>query len=60
MYSVISHDGDVQYGVNEYVCDSVDDLVILPRCAAGSIAIVLEKDNSAVYMKNSQGEWVKL
>lgn len=60
MYSVISHDGDTQYGVNEYVCDSVDDLLVLPRCAAGSVAIVLEKDNSAVYMKNSQGEWVKL
>ena len=60
MYSVISHDGDTQYGVNEYVCDSIDDLVILPRCAAGSIAIVLEENNSAVYMKNSQGEWVKL
>ena len=60
MYSVISHDGDTQYGVNEYVCDSVDDLIILPRCAAGSIAIVLEENNSAVYMKNSQGEWVKL
>ena len=60
MYSVISHDGDVQYGVNEYVCDSIDDLVILPRCAAGSVAIILEKDNPAVYMKNSQGEWVKL
>lgn len=60
MYSVISHDGDTQYGVNEYVCDSIDDLVILPRCAAGSTAIVLEKDNPAVYMKNSKGEWVKL
>ena len=60
MYSVISHDGDIQYGVNEYVCDSVDDLLVLPRCAAGSIAIVLEKDNPAIYMKNSQGEWVKL
>ena len=60
MYSVISHDGDKMYGVNEYVCDSVDDLVILPRCAAGSTAIVLEDGNTAVYMKNSQGEWVKL
>ena len=60
MYSVISHDGDVQYGVNEYVCDSVVDLVILPRCAAGSTAIILEEGNTAVYMKNSQGEWVKL
>ena len=60
MYSVISHDGDTQYGVNEYVCDSIDDLLVLPRCAAGSTAIVLEKDNPAVYMKNSQGKWVKL
>ena len=60
MYSVISHDGDAQYGVNEYVCDSVDDLIILPRCAPGSTAIVLEKNNAAVYMKNNQGEWIKL
>lgn len=60
MYSIISHDGDKMYGVNEYVLDSVDDLVILPRCAPGSTAIVLEEGNSAVYMKNSQGEWVKL
>lgn len=60
MYSVICHDGDTMYGVNEYVCDSVDDLVILPRCAAGSTAIILEQNNVAVYMKNSQGEWVKL
>lgn len=60
MYSVISHDGDTQYGVNEYVCDSVDDLATLPRCAAGSTAIILEEGNAAVYMKNSQGEWVKL
>ena len=52
MYSVISHDGDTQYGVNEYVCDSIDDLVILPRCAVGSTAIILEKDNPAVYIFN--------
>ena len=52
MYSVISHDGDTQYGVNEYVCDSIDDLVILPRRAAGSTAIILEKDNPAVYIFN--------
>ena len=60
MYSVISSDGDTMYGVNEYVCDSIDDLLVIPRCAPGSTTIVLEKDNPAVYMKNSQGEWVKL
>lgn len=59
MYAVTSHDGDVQYGVNEYVCDTVDDLILLPLCAMGSTAIVLE-ESVAVYMKNSRGEWVKL
>lgn len=59
MYAVTAHDGDVQYGVNEYVCDTVDDLILLPRCAMGSTAIVLEKP-AAVYIKNSQDEWVKL
>lgn len=60
MYSVIKNDGDTAYNVNEYMCDSVDDLVILPRCAPGSVAIVIEPNNPSVYMKNSQGEWVKL
>jgi hypothetical protein len=53
MYSVMKSDGDTAYNVNEYACDSVDDLVILPRCAAGSVAIVLDPDNPSVYMKNS-------
>jgi hypothetical protein len=53
MYSVIKNDGDTAYNVNEYMCDSVDDLVILPRCAPGSVAIVIEPNNPSVYMKNS-------
>lgn len=60
MYSVISNDGDIAYNVNEYVCDSVSDLFALPRCAAGSIAIILENNNVSIYMKNSKNEWVKL
>lgn len=60
MYSVIAHDGELQYGVNEYVCDSIEDLLSLPRCAPGSTAIILEKENASVYMKNTLGEWVKL
>lgn len=60
MYSVIKHDDNVTYNVNHYVCDSVDDLDSLPRCASGSIAIVLEPGNTAVYMKNAEGKWVKV
>ena len=42
MYSIIKHDDNIAYNVNEYVCDSINDLGSLPRCAPGSIAVVLE------------------
>lgn len=60
MYSTIKRDDNVNYNVNEYVCDSIADLDSLPRCAPGSTAVVLEPDNTAVYMKNTEGKWVKL
>ena len=58
MYKITSNDGDISYGVKEFVCDSVDDLSILPSCQMGSVAIIIT--TSEVYMKNSKGEWVKL
>ena len=60
MYSTIKRDENVVYNVNEYVCDSINDLDSLPRCAPGSTAIVLEEGNTAVYIKNPEGKWVKL
>lgn len=58
MYKITSNDGDVAYGVKEFVCDSIDDLETLPYCQMGSIAIIIA--TASVYMKNSKGEWVKL
>ena len=60
MYTTIKRDNEVAYNVNEYVCDSVADLDSLPRCAPGSTAVVLEEGNTTVYMKNTEGKWVKL
>jgi hypothetical protein len=60
MYATIKRDNETAYNVNEYMCDSIADLDSLPRCAPGSTAIVLEEDNAAVYMKNTEGKWVKL
>lgn len=60
MYSIIKRDTETVYNVNEYMCDSVADLDSLPRCAPGSVAVVLEEGNTAVYMKNTEGKWVKL
>ena len=58
MYKITSNDGDVAYGIKEFVCDTLDDLNTLPPCQMGSTAIVI--DIATVYMKNSKGEWVKL
>ena len=55
MYTVRAHDGDIEYGINEYVCDTADDLQSLPRCKMGSVALVL--DNSTVYVKDGNGDW---
>lgn len=60
MYSIIKRDDNITYNVNEYVCDNVDDLNSLPRCAPGSTAIILESGNAQVYIKNSEGKWVKV
>ena len=60
MYFITKRNDDVVYGIVEYVCDKLDDLDSLPRCVPGSTAIILEPGNAAVYMKNTEGEWVKL
>lgn len=53
---MISTNGQTQYGVDEFVIDSPDDLKKLPsRSQMGSAALCIENGN--VYMKNSQGEW---
>ena len=58
MYAVRAHDGDIEYGVNEYVCDTTDDLESLPRCKMGSTVLVLK--DSSVYVKDGNGDWRKI
>ena len=61
MYSMVKRDDDVTYNVNEYICDSVADLDSLPpHCAPGSSAMILEPGNVTIYIKNTEGKWVKL
>ena len=60
MYTTIKRDNETAYNVNEYICDSFADLDSLSRCAPDSTAIVLEEGNTAVYIKNTEGKWVKL
>ena len=61
MYSLIKRDDEVCYNVNEYLCDTEEDVKSLPpHCAPGSVAIVLEENNVRMFMKNSKGQWVRL
>lgn len=58
-YRLTSTNGDIQYNVNEYVIDSLEDLEKLPQnCVMGSSALCLS--DSSVYIKNSKGKWVKI
>lgn len=57
MIKLISSNGEVQYDVNEYVCDTLDDIAKLPKnCAMGSFAIVISTGD--VFILNSNKEWV--
>lgn len=60
MYAIIKRDDNITYNVNEYMCDTIADIDSLPKCAPGSTAIVLEEGNVTVFMKNTEGKWVKL
>lgn len=55
-----AQNGEIRYGVNDYILDSPDDLAQLKRipCAAGSSALILS--SFQVYFKNTQGEWVEI
>lgn len=61
MYFMTKNDDNITHGVSEYLCESVEDLKSLPpRCSPGSTAIILSEGKIEVYMKNVDGEWVKL
>ena len=51
-----SYAGDYRY---EFVIDSAADVAKLPKCCAGSTAMVAGKDG-ALYMVNASGEWSEL
>ncbi len=58
-YKLLSTNGQVQYGVDEYIIDSPDDLDSLPkRSAMGSTALCVA--DGSVYVKNSSGEWKEI
>ena len=58
-YQMISTNGQTQYGIDEYVIDSPDDLETLPlRSKMGSTALCLS--DGSVYVKDSKGQWKEI
>lgn len=60
MYKKTMVNGEVAYDVIQFTCDNLDDLDNLPTqgVGMGSTAIVIS--TAEIYIKNSEGQWVKL
>ena len=58
MYKLIAHDGGSVYGINEYVCDTPEDISNLPPCDMGSMCLVISTGD--LYIMNSKKAWVKI
>lgn len=57
LFNLISSNGEVQYDVKEYVCDSPEDVKAIPtNCAMGSKILVIS--TGEVYVLNSEKRWV--
>ena len=56
--SLTSHDGDVTYGIKEYVVDTPEDINSIPLCTMGSILFVIS--TAELYVMNSENKWVKI
>lgn len=51
---VISNDGDVAYGIKEYVADTPEDIESVPPCTMGSTLFVIS--TADLYMMNSENK----
>lgn len=52
----LTHDHTLNIVKKTFVLDSEEDLVNLPACSAGSMAIVAS--GGKIFMVNASGEWV--
>ena len=58
MYSIYRQDGDISYGVKQFILDNPSDLNSLPskKCHPGSLAFIIS--TSEYYMLNNEKEWI--
>ena len=59
MITLYKQDGEIQYGIKEYLLDSEEDLSNLPTyIKSGSAALVISTGD--IYFLNHNKEWVKM
>ena len=59
MIKTIKSNENITYDIKELVCDIPEDISLIPQNVGwGSTCIVIS--TAEVYIKNSNGEWVKL
>lgn len=57
-FKLTSHDGNISYGIKEYVADTPEDIKDIPPCAMGSTLFVIS--TAELYVMNSENTWVKI
>ena len=58
MYSIIKQNDNNSYGLNQYVCDTEEDVQNLPtNIKIHSIALVI--NSGRIYILNGEKKWVK-
>ena len=56
MIKLISQNGEIANGINEYVVDNKDELNKIKYCDMGSTAFIIETQET--YVLNGKREWV--
>lgn len=59
MINLYKHDGEVLYGIKEFLLDSPEDLSQLPtNVKTGSTALIIS--SGALYMLNGSKQWIEI
>ena len=59
MYTLYKQDGEILYGIKEFILDSVDDIKNLPtNIRVGSTALIIP--TAEIYMLNNSKIWVEI
>lgn len=58
MISMLSNDGEISYGIRDWLADSIDDIKKIPLKGAAPGSRVLVTDDMTIYILSNNKEWI--